>query len=84
MQKSIEILNKTFDTFQVKAEFNLGDNQKLLGIFCDEDPSYSFIFTNNMIAEIEELTKHNSHLSNIESRFACNAAYNQLQVLKKL
>lgn len=83
-KKSIKILNDTFDTFRSKTKFNIGDNQKLLGIFSDEDTSYSFIFTNNMITEIEELTKYNSNLSNIESRFACNAAYNQLKKLQKM
>ena len=81
---SIKILNDTFGKFESKTKCNIGDNQKLLGIYSDEDSSYSYIFTNNMITEIEELTKYNSNLSNIDSRFACNAAYNQLQILQKL
>ena len=82
LKKNINSIENIFEFFKTETNFEFGEGQKILGIFSEENNSDSYLFTDNIIREINDLINRNSNLSNIESRFACNASYTQLKLLK--
>lgn len=84
LNKNIQIIEDIFDKFKKETNFDFGSDQKILGIFNDTDRNERHIFTNNTINEIKGLQEQYSNLSNIDSRFACNASNTQLQILKNM
>lgn len=81
LKRNKKVILEMFDYFSSETGYKFGNGQKLLGIFSDNENGFK-IFTNNTINEIEKLVSQNSNMTNIESRFACNASYTQLQNLK--